>query len=168
VVVFRAAIQPVHRSAKVIDNGKLALRIAYAQNPVYHAIPDDHPVHVPARTVDADVVQGGETLAVEEVDLAQVDDELLRDAYVPLDEASEGLTISGVYFARDRDTHALGCQVVNFEHGPATLLCFTNGWQLRLREPDSVGRGHGELLLLKPEAMEDVRRPCSLKTGKAA
>jgi hypothetical protein len=143
VVVLRATIQPVHRSAKVIDNGQLALRIAYAQNPVYQTIPDDHPVHVPARTVDADVVQGGETLAVEKVDLTQIDDELLRDTYVPLDEASEGLTISGVYIARDSDADALGRQVVNCEHGPATLLCFTNGWQLRSREPDSVGRGHG-------------------------
>jgi hypothetical protein len=120
VVVLRAAIQPVHRSADVIDNGQLGFRIAYAQNPVYHPIPDDDPVHIPSRTVDADVVQGGETLAAEKVDFAQVEDELLRGACVPLDKASEGLAIGGVYIACDGDTHALGCQVVNFEHRSAT------------------------------------------------
>jgi hypothetical protein len=92
--------------------------------------------------VDIDVVQGGETLAPEKSTLLQVEDDLLRSACVPLDEASEGLAISGVYVARDADTHALGCQVVNVEHGSPTLLCFINGRQLRLIEPDSVGRGH--------------------------
>jgi len=32
-------------------------------------------------------------------------------------------------------------QVVNVEHGSPALLCFVNGRQLRLIEPDSVGRG---------------------------
>jgi hypothetical protein len=70
VVVLRATIQPIHRSVKVIDNGQPVFRIAYAQNPIYHPIPDDHPVHVPARTVHADVVQRGKTLTAEKADLA--------------------------------------------------------------------------------------------------
>ena len=107
-LIPRAAIQPVDRNAEVMDNGQLGFRIAYPQNPVYRTIPDDHPVHIPARTVDADVVQSGETLAAEKVDLAQIDDELLRDAYVPLDEMSEGLTIGGINVAGHGDTHALG------------------------------------------------------------
>ena len=60
---------------------------------------------------------------------------------MPCDEASEGLAISGVYVARDGDTYALGCQVVNVEDGAATSLCFVDGRQLRLIEPDSLGRG---------------------------
>ena len=95
-----------------------------------------------SRTVDTDVKQGCETLAAEKVDSAQVEDHLLRSAGVPCDEASEGLAIGGVYVARDGDTYALGCQVVNFEDGAATSLCFVDGRQLRLIEPDSVSRGH--------------------------
>jgi len=142
VVVLRAAIQPMHRSAEVVDDGQLGVAITYAQNPVHRSIADDHPVHLSPRTVDTDVKQGCETLAAEKVDSAQVEDHLLRSAGVPCDEASEGLAIGGVYVARDGDTYALGCQVVNFEDGAATSLCFVDGRQLRLIEPDSVSRGH--------------------------
>jgi uncharacterized Zn-binding protein involved in type VI secretion len=130
VVVLRAAIQPMHRSAEVVDDGQLGVAITYAQNPVHRSIADDHPVHLSPRTVDTDVKQGCETLAAEKVDSAQVEDHLLRSAGVPCDEASEGLAIGGVYVARDGDTYALGCQVVNFEDGAATSLCFVDGRQL--------------------------------------
>jgi len=72
--------------------------------------------------------------------LLQVEDDLLRSACVPLDEASEGLAVSGVYVART-PICTRSAQVVNVEHGSPALLCFVNGRQLRLIEPDSVGRG---------------------------
>jgi len=65
VVVLRAAIQPMHRSAEVVDDGQLGVAITYAQNPVHRSIADDHPVHLSPRTVDTDVKQGCETLAAE-------------------------------------------------------------------------------------------------------
>jgi hypothetical protein len=49
--------------------------------------------------VDADVVQGRETLAVEEVDCAQIENELMRHASVALDEMSERLAIRSVNVA---------------------------------------------------------------------
>jgi len=52
VVVLRAAIQPVHRSAEVVDDGQLGVAIAYPQSPVHRSITDDHPVHVSSPAVD--------------------------------------------------------------------------------------------------------------------
>jgi hypothetical protein len=159
----------MHRSAEVVDDGQLGVAITYAQNPVHRSIADDHPVHVSPRTVDTDVKQGCETLAAEKVDSAQVEDHLLRSAGVPCDEASEGLANGGVYVARDGDTYALGCQVVNFEDGAARIVVFRRRSATPIdRARQSEQGARGELLLLEPEAVEEVKRPCSLKTGKAA
>ena len=38
-VVLRAAIQPMHRSAEVVDDVQLGVAITYAQNPVHARLP---------------------------------------------------------------------------------------------------------------------------------
>ena len=100
--------------------------------------------------------------------LLQVEDDLLRSACVPLDEASEGLAVSGVYVARDADMHALGSSGER-----RTRLARTVVFRQRSATPTDrtrqCGQGaRGELPLLEPAAVEDVKRPCSLMTGKAA
>jgi len=98
-MVLRAAIKLAHRSADVVDDGQLGVGIANAQHSVDGSVGDDRPVHITSRTVDADVVQGGETLAAEKIDCAQIENELMRHAGMPLDEMSERLAIRGVNVA---------------------------------------------------------------------
>lgn len=151
-----AAIQPVERGAEVIDDRKLGLRIADAQNPVHNSVPHDHPVHVPSRTLNADVVERSEPLAAEEVDCAQIDNQLLRHARVMLDETSQSVAVGDVYVASNGDAHPRGGQVVNFENSPAEPLRFIGRRQIRLTQRDGSGRGHSRTPLQAPEAMADI------------
>jgi hypothetical protein len=59
--------------------------------------------------MNADEVQGGECLASEEVDDAQVENELMGHADPLLNEVSERLAIRGVDLTRDDDPHAFRC-----------------------------------------------------------
>jgi hypothetical protein len=162
--VLGTAIQLVQRSVDVVDDGQYSVGIADAQDPVHHPIAEDHPVDIPSRTLNADVVQGGEALTTEEVDAAQVQDELLRDTCMELDEAGKGLAVCGVHIALDADAYARGCQVVNFEDGTAATLClvelrFVERRRLGSMQPDGLGSGHFELLLLSPGTREFSKGP---------
>jgi hypothetical protein len=95
-VVLRTAIKLGHCSAKVDGDGQFGFRIANAQYPSDRPTADEHPIHITSRTVDADVIQGGESLTAEKVNCADIDDELLGRARVPLDEIPERLAIRGV------------------------------------------------------------------------
>jgi hypothetical protein len=72
--------------------------------------------------VNADEVQGGECLASEEVDDAQVEDELMGDADPLLNEVAERLAIRGVHVTGNDDPIAFRCQVVDLEDGAAASL----------------------------------------------
>jgi hypothetical protein len=65
--VLRAAIELLRRSIEAVDNGQFGFGIADTQNSTHTSIADDCPVHITSRTVDADVMQGGEPLAPEKV-----------------------------------------------------------------------------------------------------
>jgi hypothetical protein len=75
--VLGTTIELGERGIDAVGNGQLAVRIADAQDPVNHRIAEDDPVDIPSRAMNADVVQGGEALATEEVDCPQVQHELL-------------------------------------------------------------------------------------------
>ncbi len=125
-MIFRAAVKLVHRSVEVVEDRHFGFGIADSQNPIHGSIRDDYPVHITSRTMNADVVQGGETLAAEKVDGAQIENKLMGLAGVPLDEMSQCLPIRGVDVARNPYAHAFGRQVVDFEDGSAALLCLSN------------------------------------------
>jgi hypothetical protein len=93
--------------------------------------------------MNADEVQGGETLAAEKVDGAEIENELMRRAGVSLDEMSKCLAIRGVDVARNPDTHPFGRQAMDFEGGSAALLCLSNVRRRRLTQLDRRGGGHG-------------------------
>jgi len=75
--VLGTAIQLVHRGADVADDRQFACRVADTQNSLYEPIIDDDPVHISACALNIDVVQCREALAAEEIDAAQVHDQLL-------------------------------------------------------------------------------------------
>jgi hypothetical protein len=149
--VLGTAIQLVQRSVDVVDDGQYGVGIADAQDPVHDRITEDHPVDIPSRTLNADVVQGGESLTTEEVDSAQIQDKLLRDTCMEFDETGQGLAVCGVHIALDADAYARGCQVVSFEHGTAATLRmvslrFAKRRRVGSMQPDGLGSGHFELL----------------------
>jgi len=95
----RVVIQTRVRGGEIVHQRQLAVRITDTHYSSHAAVADHHPVHVTARTADADVVERREALASEKFDITQINDELLRDADVALDLQSECVAVSRIDLA---------------------------------------------------------------------
>ena len=131
VAALRDVIESGQRGRDVFDKRQLGVRVANAQYPAHRHPADNHPVHIASGALHADVVQGREALASEEVDTGEIEDKLLGDAGVALDEAAERVAVRGVDVTPDADEYARCSQALRYEDGAAAPLCFIGGRQLR-------------------------------------
>jgi hypothetical protein len=121
-VALGAAIELLHRRAEGIDDRQLAFGIADAGDSPNGSATDDRPFDVASRAMNPNEVQGGECLASEEVDDAEVEGELMGHPDPLLNEVSERMAIRGVDVTSHDDPRAFRRQVVEFEDGSTASL----------------------------------------------
>jgi hypothetical protein len=146
VAVLGDVVQPGKGSREVSSEGQFPVGVADAQDPQHAAARGDHPINITPGAVHADVVQGCETLASEEVDTCQIEYQLLGDARVSLDEPTERMAIGGVDVSSDGDEYAAVAHLLRSEDRSAVALHFIGGWQMHVVQLNRTGSGQGELL----------------------
>jgi hypothetical protein len=115
-------VEPALRSSEIVDNWQIPFGIADAENALRNSVGDDHPVHIASHALHVDVIQSSEALTAEEVDSAQIEDELFRDARVAFHEATQRLAIGRVDFAGNDNTHSRGGHLASFESATASVF----------------------------------------------
>ncbi len=159
-------IEPRQRGPDISDKGQFGVGIADSQDPAHRPAADNHPVHIASGALHAEVVQGREALASEEVDTGEIKDELLGDAGVALDEAPERVAVRGVDVTPDVDEHARRSQVLSQQDGSATPLYLISGWEIHVMKRSGGSNRHGEPPSpARNDARANLERPCSLKAG---
>lgn len=97
------AIQPREARKDVIGERQLTLWVADLQQAPHRTATKDDPVHIGAGAVHADVVQRRERLGTDEVDGAQVENQLFGNAGMTLHEAAQRPAVDGVDLADGSD-----------------------------------------------------------------
>ena len=94
VAALREAVEPRERREEIVGQRQLTLGVTDRQQAPDWMAADDHPVHIVAGAVHADVVQRCESVGSEQVHGAQVEYQLFGDAGMALNIAAQSAELT--------------------------------------------------------------------------